>query len=39
MADGRQPIRNHRDLIVWQKAMVLRRRGRYARSWPWSRNS
>jgi four helix bundle protein len=26
MADGRQPIRNHRDLTVWQKAMVLRRR-------------
>jgi four helix bundle protein len=26
MAPNDQPIRNHRDLIVWQKAMVLRRR-------------
>jgi four helix bundle protein len=26
MAANDQPIRNHRDLIVWQKAMVLRRR-------------
>jgi len=26
MAPDDQPIRNHRDLIVWQKAMVLRRR-------------
>ena len=26
MAAGEQPIRNHRDLIVWQKAMLLRRR-------------
>jgi four helix bundle protein len=26
MASGNGPIRNHRDLIVWQKAMLLRRR-------------
>jgi four helix bundle protein len=26
MAANEQPIRNHRDFIVWQKAMLLRRR-------------